>query len=212
MLNHATRGQDETFERLKSLFDFGGNEIIKFTLVGAAACREHGLTRPTKDLDIVVSPYQEALGLIWNSGMFHEDGNNIDSTGRTCTQIDSKTSVPVDFLMGEIRINDGTYALKGGVFIVDRLPIPAPSGFGDIAPVPTLVGMKLSSVISGIRIQRVDADFGVRSSDKIDQDIRDVRSLISICSLGRDQPLGDQEVQRLYRILYDGGDVISAIT
>jgi hypothetical protein len=52
MLRHATPAQCETFERLRVMFK---PDAIRFTLVGAAACREYGLP-PTDDLDIVVCP------------------------------------------------------------------------------------------------------------------------------------------------------------
>src|SRR6266496_6105107 len=114
MLKRATDKQNETFERLKVLF--GKEQSIRFTLVGATACREHGLTRLTNDLDIVVSPYATAMAAILNSG-FQECRDDLDRTGRTCTQVDVITSVPVDFLTGGILINDGSFQLRGGIVI-----------------------------------------------------------------------------------------------
>lgn len=209
MLTHATDQQNETFDRLKVLF--GKGQSIRFTLVGAAAGREYGLTRATKDLDIVVSPYPAAMAALLNSG-FQESFDDPDRTGRTCTQIDVKTSVPVDFLTGGIRINDGTLQLRGGI-VIDPLPIPLPSGFGNVAPLVEVIGMKLSAVMSGVRAMRLGADQGVRSTEKINQDISDVRSLISVCNLSRELPLAENpEVQRIYKIIYDGGDAVGGIS
>ena len=132
MLTRATEPQNATLARLKELFT---QSDIQFTLVGAAACREYGLTRPTTDLDFVISPYPEAMAILLNSGKF--ELNQRDFTNRCCTQKDLKTNVPVDFLTGGIRINDGTYSLRGG-YVTDRLPVIEPSGFGNIAALRSL--------------------------------------------------------------------------
>jgi len=207
MLKRATDSQNKTFERLKVLFEQGQN--IRFTLVGAAAGREYGLTRATKDLDIVVSPYPAAMAMLLNSE-FQDSLEDPDRTGRTCTQIDMTTSVPVDFLTGGILINDGSFPLRRGV-VIDPLPIPLPSGFGNVAPVTDVIGMKLSALLSGVRIMRLGADLGIRSMEKVNQDISDVRSLISACGLSRELPLGSPEVERIYEIIYDGADALGSI-
>jgi hypothetical protein len=198
MLKHAMPAQNETFERLRVLFSAVD---IKFTLVGAAACREHGLPRPTDDLDIVVSPYATAIDVLSRSGEFIVCPESVDWTSRTCTQRHVKTAVLVDFLTGGIRINDHTF-LPGGV-IYDPLPIPNPSGCGNIADVPTLIAMKVSTVISSMEILRFGATTGVRTREETQQDIEDVVSLISTCELGRDLPLGNEAVQRKYQEIYD---------
>lgn len=209
MLKHASDEQNATFERLKVLFNDG--QTIKFSLVGAAACREYGLTRDTKDLDIIVSPYAAAMSRLSNDE-FQETLEDKDLTGRTCTQIYTKTLVPVDFLEGGILINDGSSELRGGTRIRDPLPIPLPSGFGNVAPLDEVIGMKLSAAISGVRIMRVGADRGIRSTEKINQDIADVRSLITVRNLGRDFPLKNAEVQRIYEIIFDRGEVFNSIS
>jgi len=208
MLKRATDKQNETLERLKVLFGKRGS--IRFTLVGAAAGREYGLTRTTTDLDIVVSPYTTAMAALLNSE-FHESLDDPDITGRTCTQIDMTTSVPVDFLTGGIRINDGSHQLRSGGIIIDPLPMPLPSGFGNVAPLTDVIGLKLSAVISGVRTIRLGADRGVRPMEKLNQDITDVHTLISVCNLGLRLPLGNPEVQRLYEIIYDRGDALGSI-
>lgn len=85
----------------------------------------------------------------------------------------------------------------------DPLPIPNPSGFGNVADLPTLIAMKVSVVVSGMDMHRFGATSGVRSREEIQQDIEDVADLISICKLGRDLPLGNHTVQRRYEEIYD---------
>jgi hypothetical protein len=198
MLKRATAPQTASFERLKVFF--GGTEV-KFTLIGAAACREYGLSRSTVDLDIVVFPYAVAIGILLKSGDFKEDTQDADWTRRTCTLEDTKTCVPLDFLTGGIRINDGASTRSS---FRDRLPIPNPSGFGDIAPLPTLIAIKLLAVIGGIIGNNMHLTSGVRSVQKIKQDISDVRALITECNLKRDLKLEDEEIAGLYRKIYDG--------
>ena len=189
---------------------FGKEQSIRFTLVGAAACREYGLTRPAMDLDVIVFPYPTAIAALLNSG-FQESLDKPDCTGRTCTQVDVTTSVPIDFLTGGIRTNDGSFRLRGGAIVVDPLPIPLPSGFGNLAPLTEMIGMKLSALMSGVRVLKLGADLGVRPIEKVNQDLADLRSLISVCNLARVLPLGNQEVQRTYQI-YAGGDAVASIS
>jgi hypothetical protein len=197
MLKHATPAQNETFERLRVLFSAKG---IKFTLVGAAACREHGLPRPTDDLDIVVCHQPSAVALLCSSGEFLTPKSD-DQTNSPCTLQDVKTGVRVDFLTGDTRINDHT--LFPGGEIHDPLPIPRPSGCGNVADLPTLVAMKVSGVISGMEIHRLGFTSGVRTREKIEQDIDDVVGLILVCKLGRDLELGNETVQRRYEEIFD---------
>ena len=198
MLKQATPAQKATFERLRVLFSAKG---VKFTLAGAAACREHGLRRPTDDLDIVISPYTAAIDILLRSGKFAVSPDSKDWTNRTCTLQDLKTGVLIDFLTGGIRINDHTWFPGGEVH--DPLPIPNPSGFGNVADLPTLIKMKVSVLISGTDMHRFGATSGVRTKEEIQQDIEDVADLISICKLERNLPLGNDKVQRRYEEIFD---------
>ena len=199
MLIQATTAQNECFERLKQIF---GSGSIGFTLIGAAACREYGLSRPAKDLDITVSPYQQAMRMLAVSE-FSRNLDSPDSTGRTCTQRHVKTDVSVDFLTGGIYINDGTRPIGRG-FYRDELPIPMPTGLGDIASLPTLIGIKTSAAISGIETLKLGANTGGRNRLEIEQDLADVRELISINDPPRNLSLGSSVVEAKYREIYDG--------
>jgi hypothetical protein len=75
-----------------------------------------------------------------------------------------------------------------------------------------VIGLKLSAAISGVRTIRLGADLGVRPIEKVNQDITDVHTLISVCNLCRGLPLGNPEVQRIYEIIYDGGDTLGGIS
>ncbi len=201
VLETATSQENETLDRLKFLFR--GSEIL-FTLVGAAACREYGLRRPTKDLDFVVKPYPLAMEILSASGAFNLVVDDCpDVTGRTCTQKDTKTGVLVDFLTGGIHITD--HAMLGSSEYSDPLPIPEPSGFGDVAPLNTLIAMKVGAITSGLDTRALGANFGGRKPDDVQQDINDVRELISVCQLPRNLELGSASVQRNYEKIYDGG-------
>ena len=122
MLRHLTALEQETFERLCRLLA----PKSRFTLVGGAACREYGLSRPVKDLDFVVNNFRDATNLLLNSRDFTLFGKP-DPTWRTCTQKDVRTDVLVDFITGGIRITDN--AVLGQVIYSDPVPIPQPSGF-----------------------------------------------------------------------------------
>jgi hypothetical protein len=199
VLKYATDAQNETFEKLKLIFV---ERDIRFTLVGAAACREYGLPRPTLDLDVVVAPYPIAIATLSKSGEFVLDDHDPAVTNRTCTQKHLKTGILVDFLTGGIRINNQIH-FQGGI-VHDAIPIPHPSGFGDVLPLVNLVALKISAAISGRRSLELGANRGVRPLDKIEQDIHDVAMLISVCKLGRILPLGDPSVERRYQEIYDG--------
>jgi len=200
VLNCATNQENETLNRLTCLFRGSG---ILFTLVGGAACREYGLRRPTKDLDFVVKPYRLAMDILSASGVFNLVVDDCpDVTGRTCTRKDTKTGVLVDFLTGGIRITD--HALLGGFEYSDPLPIPEPSGFGDVAPLNTLIAMKVGAITSGLDTRALGANCGGREPDEVQQDIDDVRKLISECQLPRNLALGNASVQRHYEKIYDG--------
>ncbi len=67
MLHRAITAQNQTVERLKSLFH---GEPIPFTLVGSAACREYGLSRDAKDLDFVVNGHAQAMIILTRSGEY----------------------------------------------------------------------------------------------------------------------------------------------
>jgi hypothetical protein len=197
VLKYATDAQYETFERLKFVF---GDRGITFTLIGAAACREYGMPRLTNDLDIVVVPYPDAMAALSRSGEFVVVEDDCpDPTNRTCTQSHTPTAVNVDFLTGGIRINNRCL-LEGGI-VHDAVPIPYPTGVGDILPLVELIALKISAAISGRTIQRLGKR--IRSPEKIEQDDRDVRALISVCKLRRDLHLGHPIVERRYREIYD---------
>src|SRR6185369_11567115 len=100
-LKNASDGQRESFGRLSELFV---PREIRFTLIGAAALREHGLIRLTDDLDIVVDPYAKAVPILAASSEFVVLPESEDWTSRTCTQRHVKTGVMIDFLTGGIRI------------------------------------------------------------------------------------------------------------
>jgi hypothetical protein len=179
VLKCATNQENETLDRLTFLFRERG---ILFTLVGGAACREYGLRRPTKDLDFVVKPYPLAMDILSASGAFILAVDDFpDMTGRTCTQNDTKNGVSVDFLTGGISITD--HALLGPFEYSDPLPIPEPSGFGDVAPLNTLIAMKVGAVTSGLDTRALGANCGGRKPGEVEQDIDDVRKLISVCQL-----------------------------
>jgi hypothetical protein len=200
VLKCATNQENETLERLTFLFRGSG---ILFTLVGGAACREYGLRRPTKDLDFVVKPYPLAMYILSSSGAFSLVVDDCpDVTGRTCTRKDTKTGVLVDFLTDGIRITD--HAKLGRFEYSDPLPIPEPSGFGDVAPVNTLIAMKVGAITSGLDTRALGANCGGREPNEVQQDIDDVRKLISVCQLPRNLELGSASVQRDYEKIYDG--------
>jgi hypothetical protein len=204
VLKCATNQQNETLDRLTFLFRGSG---ILFTLVGGAACREYGLRRPTKDLDFVVKPYPFAMDILSTSGAFNLVVDDCpDVTGRTCTRKDTKTGVLVDFLTGGIRITHN--ALLGPFEYSDPLPIPEPSGFGDVASLNTLIAMKVGAITSGLDTRALGANCGGREPDEVQQDINDVRELISVCQLPRNLELGSASVQRDYEKLYDGDSFI----
>jgi hypothetical protein len=204
VLKCATNQENETLSRLTVLFRGRG---ILFTLVGGAACREYGLRRPTKDLDFVVKPYPFAMDILSASGAFNLVVDDFpDATGRTCTQKDTKTGVLVDFLTGGIRITD--HVLLGPSEYSDPLPIPEPSGFGDVAPLNTLIAMKVGAITSGLDTRALGANRGGREPGEVQQDIDDVRKLISVCQLPRNLTLGNASVQRDYEKIYDGDSFI----
>jgi hypothetical protein len=195
MLMHATAAQSETFERLKELL--GGKGIL-FTLAGSAACREYGLSRAANDLDFVVDPYERAMEILIASEEYQLVGI-ANPTDPTCTRRDTKTNVKVDFLKGGIRINDGTRPI-GDARYRDPMPIPAPTGEGDVAPITTLIAMKLNSAIGGEETLKLGADTDGRSQEEIDKDISDVRELI-MNHLGRRRRFGNKKIQRRYEKL-----------
>lgn len=200
MLKRATDAENETLNRLMHLFRGRG---ILFTLVGGAACREYGLQRQAKDLDFVITPYVLAMDILAASGEFAPViDDRPDSTGRTCTQKATNTGVLVDFLTGGIRITDRA-VLPFGEYS-DPLPIPAPSGFGNVAPLETLIGMKVGAITSGLETQRLGSDCGGRPPADVQKDIEDVKELISVCQLPRTVALGEASVQRYYERIYDG--------
>jgi hypothetical protein len=197
VLKYATDAQNETFEKLKLVF---GDSDIKFTLIGAAACREYGMPRLTNDLDIVIVPYPKAMIALSRSGEFVVvEDDHPDPTNRTCTQRHTPTAVQVDFLTGGIRINNRCI-VEGGI-VHDAIPIPYPTGFGDVLPLAELIALKISAAISGRTSQSLGTR--IRSLEKIEQDDVDVGALISICRLGRDLRLGHPIVERRYREIYD---------
>jgi hypothetical protein len=204
VLKFATNPENETLDRLAVSFRETG---ILFTLVGAAACREYGLRRPTKDLDFVVKPYSLAMDILSATGAFNLVVDDFpDRTGRTCTRKDLKTGVLVDFLTGGIRITDRV--LFGLIEYSDPLPIPDPSGFGNVAPLMTLIGMKVGAITSGLETRALGANLGGREPAEVQKDIEDVKELISVCQLPRNLALGNGSVQRQYEKIYDGDSML----
>lgn len=63
--------------------------------------------------------------------------------------------------------------------------------------------MKVSAIISGMKIREPGAKSGVRSPAEIQPDIEDVESLIYQCKLRRDFPQGDEQVQNRYEQIFD---------
>jgi hypothetical protein len=198
MLKRASREQSETFEALRLIFLRAG---VQFMLVGGAACREHGLSRPAKDLDIVLQPYSEAIRALAGSKRFDEGLGNPDWTQRTSTYFDARTGVTIDFLTAGIRINNGSATNS---HVIDIVPIPYP--VGELAPPQTLIAMKLSAVISGEILESLNIPGG-RSAHDIVQDVSDVRELIVACDLESSIPIGPGPVQQRYHQLWE--DVIS---
>jgi hypothetical protein len=196
MLMHATDAQNRTFETIRQIF---GPRRIKFTLIGGAACREYGLSRPVKDLDFVVDNYLLAKRTLQGSGEFNLDDNDPDVTDRTCTLIHAATEVAVDVLTGGIRINDHCY-VNGGI-VHDAIPIPNPTGFGDILTLDRLIAMKVSVVLSSETSKILGRI--IRPEQKVAEDVRDVETLISVHGLHRDLALGDISVERRYSEIYD---------
>jgi hypothetical protein len=204
VLKCATNQENETLDRLTLLFRGSG---ILFTLVGGAACREYGLRRPTKDLDFVVKPYPLAMDLLSASGTFNLVVDDCpDVTGRTCTRRDTKTGVLVDFLTGGIRITD--HVLLGHVQYSDPLPIPEPSGIGNVATLDTLIGMKVGAITSGLQTRALGANLGGRGPEEVQKDIEDVKELISVCQLPRNLALDNAAVQRQYERIFDGDSML----
>jgi len=194
MLTQATPEQNETFEVLRNLFLRAG---ARFMLVGGAACREHGLPRPAKDLDIVLDPYPVAMTALKTSRRFSERLGDADWTGRTSTYFDARTGVNIDFITAGIRINDGPATRSS---VKDPLAIPYPVEV--VAPPEILIGMKLSAVITGEALLNLGIHRG-RSRQEIDQDLNDVCGLISACSLGRDISADHDVVRHRYQELWD---------
>lgn len=90
----------------------------------------------------------------------------------------------------------------------DPLPIPEPSGVGDVAPLNTLIAMKVGAITSGLDTRALGAKCGGREPDEVQQDIDDVRRLISVRQLPRNLELGSASVQRDYEKIYDGDSFI----
>jgi hypothetical protein len=154
-----------------------------------------------------VKPYPLAMDILCASGAFNLVLDDCpDVTGRTCTRKDTKTGVLVDFLTGGIRITD--HALLGHFEYSDPLPIPEPSGFGDVAPLNTLIAMKVGAITSGLDTRALGANRGGREPDEVQQDIDDVRELISVCQLPRNLELGSASVQWDYEKIHDGDSFI----
>jgi hypothetical protein len=199
MLRHADAAQNETVERLKHVLR--GRKIL-FTLVGSAGCREYGLSRTANDLDFVVDPYELAMEILDASGQFEPvSDDHPDTTLRTCTKRDTKIGIKVDFLKSGIRINDGSRWVMGRKYR-DPMPISTATGTGDVAPLATLIAMKLNAAISGEYILEIGANTG-RSREKIQKDISDVRELIAVCGLDRNLQVGNDQIQRRYGELVD---------
>lgn len=195
MLRQAPTAQSETFEALRRIFS---RARVEFMLVGGAACREHGLSRPAKDLDIVLQPYPDAIRSLAGSNRFGEHLGNPDPTGRTSTYFDARTDVTIDFLTAGIRINNGAATNSQ---VVDVVPMPYP--VGEVAAPETLIAMKLSAVLSGEILQNLSIPGG-RSAEDMAQDLSDARELILSCDLKRDISLGPNPVQQRYQQLWDG--------
>jgi hypothetical protein len=207
VLRCATNPENETLDRLALLFRGSG---ILFTLVGSAACREYGLRRLAKDLDLVVKPYHLAMDVLSASGEFNlVVDDSPDMTGRTCTRRDTRTGVLVDFLTGGIRITD--HVLLGPVEYSDPLPIPEPSGFGNVAPLHTLIGMKVGAITSGLETRSLGANLGGRKLEDVGKDIEDVKELISLRQLPRALALGNARVQRHYETIYDNDSPLTEL-
>ena len=204
MLKFLTASERETTERLDRLFSQNG---VRFTLVGGAACREYGLSRSIKDLDFIVSPYPVAARVLATSCEFAEFGEP-DPTHRTCTMQDLKTGVLVDLVAGGIRITDG--ALLGQVRYSDPLPIPEPTGFGDLVSLHTLIEMKLGAIVSGLDTRALGANDGGRDGSQIQRDIEDIKDLIRICQLPSSLVFRARDIQRAYEDIYDGVPVVSS--
>jgi hypothetical protein len=196
MLARADAAQNKTLERLKHFLDEQG---ILFTLVGSAACREYGLSRTANDLDFVVDPYDPAMKILGESGGFEPVLGDPDPTKRTCTKRDTKTTVKVDFLTGGIRINDGPVPF----YCRDLIPIPMPTGTGDVASLRTLIAMKLNSAISGEYIWSHGVRDG-RSEKDFKKDISDVRELILVPGFDRSMKFDNEGIQHRYEELLDG--------
>ena len=204
MFKFLTAPERETVERLHRLFSQRG---VRFTLVGGAACREYGLSRTIKDLDFVVNPYLVAASVLAASCEFAEFGEP-DPTNRTCTMKDLKTRVLVDLVAGGIYMTNG--ALLGHVLYRDPLPIPEPTGFGDLVSLNTLIEMKLGAIVSGLDTRALGANYGGRDEGQVQQDIEDIRDLITMCRLPRDLVFGVGDIQRAYENIYDGVPVVSS--
>jgi hypothetical protein len=63
--------------------------------------------------------------------------------------------------------------------------------------------MKVSAIISGMKILELGATSGVRTTAEIRQDVEDVQSLIFQSKLPRDLPLGNNEVESRYQQIFD---------
>jgi hypothetical protein len=197
LLRRATDAQKKAFEAVRTIFV---SRNVRFTVIGGVACCEYGSPREANDLDVVVDNYAAAKKALLESGEFVLDNHDPDVTDRTCTQTHS-TGVSVDVLTGGIRINDNCH-LPGGI-VNDLIPIPYASGYGNILPLEELIALKISVAISAERILELGANLGVRGPEKIQQDIQDVGSLISICKLDRNLTFDIAEITARYQEIYD---------
>ena len=144
------------------------------------------------------------MKILDESGEYELVLDNPDSTKRTCTRRDRGTEVNVDFVKGGIRICDGRWI--NGTKYSDPIPLPNPTGVGDVASLETLIAMKLNSAISGEDTLKLGANTGGRNIDEIQKDLSDVRDLITFNHLGRRRKLGNKQIQCRYEKLIDEND------
>src|SRR5450755_1297765 len=121
---------------------------------------------------------------------------------------DLETEVLVDFVAGGIYMTDG--ALLGHVSYRDPLPIPQPTGFGDLASLQTLIEMKLGAIVSGLDTRALGANYGGRDEEQVQHDIEDIRGLIKMYRLSRSLIFSVKDIQRAYENIYDGIPVVSS--
>jgi hypothetical protein len=104
--------------------------------------------------------------------------------------------------MGGSRITEQVWL--HGILYSDPLPVLPATGVGNVAPLQTLITMKVNVITSGLDTIRYGANTGGRKIEDVQKDIADVAELVRLNHLGRDLHLGHEQLQRQYERIFDG--------